>query len=436
LERQQSKRWLPIVITAALTLTGVVVALAQAPESHTSEQPSSYMPVDIHESFSSILSRMSAAKPQIMKRQMALLNERYDLSNRPAQGVTMARRKPIRVGVRVKLPEGMTWEQLAAMSPEEIRERDAWPAGFYPLPHPNHPEGGMVFPKFEIDELKKQEARDLTRFDLDFDLPDHFLPEFPPPIFLTTRPDLGDVSQGKLVTIENYYQLFNGLLNPKQLDGLRLLLTPFPQQQFNQTEDRRSLQPSRGVACFDCHANGHTNGATHLVGDIRPQAFRHRGELAFFVGGDAADLDACRPLLQTMGRQIVHVGGHGMGTSLKMVNNLLLASSMAAFAEGLVLGEALGISQERLFDFLLGTSVVAPYLAIKREKIERGDYAAEFALQWMQKDLHLAAVSAQETGVALPLANAAKETYQLAVRSGYGPEDLSAIYAFLNTQRE
>jgi cytochrome c peroxidase len=129
-----------------------------------------------------------------------------------------------------------------------------------------------------IDEVKKQEGRDLTRYDLDFDIPEHFLPEFPPPIFLTTRPDLGDVSGGKLITIDNYYETFSEILNPKQLEGLRLLVTPFPQQQFNQTEDRRSERPSRGVACFDCHANGHTNGATHLVGDIRPQEFRHRIE--------------------------------------------------------------------------------------------------------------------------------------------------------------
>jgi len=134
----------------------------------------------------------------------------------------------------------------------------------------------MLFPKFHLEEIKKQEGRDLTRFDLDFDLPDHVLPEFPPPIFLTTRPDLGDVSQGKLVTIMNYYELFNGILNPKQLEGLRLLVTPFPQQQFNQTEDRRSEQPSRGVVCFECHVNGHTNASIHLVGDIRPQEFRHR----------------------------------------------------------------------------------------------------------------------------------------------------------------
>jgi cytochrome c peroxidase len=246
---------------------------------HTQEsgkQGSSYAPVDIKEDFATIMARMKAAQPEVMQRQMDLLNERYDLSNRPAQGVTMSRGKPIQEGVRMKLPTGMTWEKLAAMSPDEIRNQDLFPKGFLPLPHPNHPEGGMVFPKFHIEEIKKQEGRDLTRFDLEFDLPDRFLPEFPAPMYLTTRPDLGDVSQGKLVTIDNFYELFNGILNPKQLEGLRLLVTPFPQQQFNQTEDRRTERPSRGVVCFECHANGHTNAATHLVGDIRPQEFRHR----------------------------------------------------------------------------------------------------------------------------------------------------------------
>ena len=236
----------------------------------------SYQPVSIDQPFAAIMAQAVAAKPKAEKEHKALLEERYDMSDRPAQGVTMSGGKAVQEGVRVKLPEGMTWEKLADMSPEEIRDKNLFPKGFYPLPHPKHIEGGMVFPHLEIEELKKQEDRDLTRFDIDFDLPDHLLPEFPPPIYLTTRPDLGDVSQGKLVTIENYYEIFNGILNPKQLEGLRLLLTPFAEQQFNQTEDRRSEKPSRGVACFDCHANGHTNGATHLVGDIRPQAYRHR----------------------------------------------------------------------------------------------------------------------------------------------------------------
>jgi cytochrome c peroxidase len=271
--RQVSKRYLWMMIVT-LSAVGITTRVAYSQES--GHKGSSYAPVDIKEEFAATMARMKKDKPAVMKRQMDLLNERYDLSNRPARGVSMSRGKPVQEGVRAKLPTGVTWEQIGGMSPEEIQAKESFPKGFLPLSHPHHAEGGMVFPKFHIDEIKKQEGRDLTRFDLDFDLPDHFLPEFPAPIYLTTRPDLGDVSEGKLVTIDNYYALFNGVLNPKQLEGLRLLLTPFPQQQFNQTEDRRTERPSRGVTCFECHANGHTNASTHLVGDIRPQEFRHR----------------------------------------------------------------------------------------------------------------------------------------------------------------
>lgn len=259
----------------------VAVALVVATPLLASGQPaapvtSSYMPVDITQTFAGLTAPMRAAKPEVMKRQADLLLLRYDLADRPAPGVTMSRGKPVQAGVRVKLPAGMTWEQLAAMSPGEIRTKDLFPAGFLALPHPKQQEGGMVFPHFVIEQTQKQDDRDLTRVDVDFDLPDHFLPEFPPPLYLTTRPDLGDVSQGRMIALDNYYALFNGILNPKQIEGLRLLLTPFPQQQFNQTEDRRSEHPHLGVACFDCHTNGHTNAATHLAGDTRPQQNRHR----------------------------------------------------------------------------------------------------------------------------------------------------------------
>lgn len=262
---------------------------------------SSYSPVVIKEPFAKTMARMKAAKAEVMQRQMDLLNERYDLSDRPAKDVMMSGGlKAVQEGVRAKLPEGMTWQELAGMTPEEIREKDLWPKGFFPLPHPNHPEGGMVFPKFHIEEIEKQERRDLTRFDLDLDLPDNLLPEFPPPIYLTTRPDLGDVSQGKVITIMNYFELFNGILNPKQIEGLRLLVTPFPQQQFNQTNDRRSELPSRGVTCFDCHVNGHTNAATHLVGDIRPQEFRHRLDIPTLRGVNIQRLFGSQRALKTI----------------------------------------------------------------------------------------------------------------------------------------
>ena len=110
----------------------------------------------------------------------------------------------------------------------------------------------MIFPQLLIDETKKQTERDLTRFDLDFDLPEHFLPEFPPAVFLTTRPDLGDVSQGKLVTNRNFYELFSGILTPKQLNGVRLLTSTFAQQQFNLTDDRRSIIQRHLDTCQPC----------------------------------------------------------------------------------------------------------------------------------------------------------------------------------------
>jgi len=258
---------------SALALVFTVIA------QDAQKKDTSFSPVDGKEPLSSVIARMKAAKAGVMQRQMALLAERYDLSRRVANDVKMTRGKPIPVGPAARLANGVTWDSLAAMSPNEIRDKGVFPKGFLPLPHPNHPEGGMLFPKMMIDELVKMgEGNRLERFDLDFDLPEHFLPEFPPAIFLTTRTDLGDVSQGKVVTLDNLYDLFNGILNPKQLEGFRLLVTQFPQQQFNITEDRRTEKASRGVTCFDCHVNGHTNGATHLIGDIRPQAHRRRIE--------------------------------------------------------------------------------------------------------------------------------------------------------------
>ena len=159
-------------------------------------------------------------------------------------------------------------------------------------------------------------------------------------------------------------------------------------------------------------------------------------KLTFWVGGAEADLESCRPLLESMGNRIIHCGGQGMGASLKMVMNQLIGTVMAAFAEGLVLGESLGLSREVLFEALLGGPAGAPILALKRERIEAGDFKeADFPLRWLQKDLHLATVSAYETGVAMPLTNVAKEIYRLAIREGHGDKDFSAIYDYLARDR-
>jgi cytochrome c peroxidase len=210
-----------------------------------------------------------AERPKVTAAHQKLLEQRYDLKPRPDSSVKMSRGKPLAVGPTARLPKGVTWQNLAQMAPAEIRKRNAFP---YPsLPHPKHASGGMVFPQAQIEMFPR-----LERFDVEFDLPEAFLPEFPPAIFLQTRPELGDVSRGEVVSINNFYRLFKDLLTPVQVDGLQFLVTPFPQEEFNPTDDRKTLQPSLGVACFDCHVNGHTTGQFHLNPDDRPQHRRFR----------------------------------------------------------------------------------------------------------------------------------------------------------------
>ena len=212
--------------------------------------------------------KLGAAKPSVMDGQRKLLESRYNLQARLDPRAKMSRGKPLVVGPTAKL-NGVTWQQIGAMSPDEVRSRNLFP---YPsLPHPLQANGGQVFPKMQIEMFPR-----LERVDVDFDLPEEFLPEFPPAMFLNSRPELGDVSRGEVVSINNYYRLFKDILTPVQLDGLRLLLTPFPQEEFNPTDDRKSQDPSLGVTCLDCHVNGHTTGQFHLTPDNRPQERRFR----------------------------------------------------------------------------------------------------------------------------------------------------------------
>jgi cytochrome c peroxidase len=208
-------------------------------------------------------------KPKIMEDQRQLLEKRYYLEPKLDPKVTMTRGKPLCVGPTARLSKDTTWQDLANQTPEQIRKDGTFP--YPPLPHPKQATGGQVFPPMQIKMFPR-----LQRFDVDFDLPEAFLPEFPPAIFLQSRPELGDVSRGEVVSINNYYRLFKDILTPVQLDGLRLLLTPLPEEEFNPTDDRKSEQPSLGVTCMDCHVNGHSTGQFHLNPDDRPQERRFR----------------------------------------------------------------------------------------------------------------------------------------------------------------
>jgi cytochrome c peroxidase len=216
-----------------------------------------------------IVEKESAARPEVNAAQRRLLESRYNLEPNFDPTVKMSRGKPVPMGPTARLADGTKWEELGKLTPAEIKQRGNFP---YPsLPHPLHTNGGQVFPQMQIDMFPR-----LRRFDVDFDIPDAFLPEFPPAIFLNNRPELGDVSRGQVVTLANFQELFKGILTPVQLEGLRMLLTPLPQEEFNLTDDRKSPLPQMGVACLDCHVNGHTTGQFHLSPDIRPQERRFR----------------------------------------------------------------------------------------------------------------------------------------------------------------
>jgi len=261
--KQQHAFVLGVIIAASIT------ALAA---SSLAEGPPRKPPATASKQFIATMQDLAAARPAISKRANDLLAQRYDLSGKVDPSLRMSGgKKPVPVGPTARL-KGISWDELAALPPDQIKRRGVFP--YLPMTHPLEPGGGgMVFPPSQL-----RSHPELDRVDVGFDIPDAYLPEFPPPLFLTTHPQLGDVSRGQEITVDNYYALLAGVLAPLQLDGLRLLVTTFPTQQFNQTEERVTWESSNGASCFSCHINGHTTGQFHRAPDLRPTPDRTRLE--------------------------------------------------------------------------------------------------------------------------------------------------------------
>ena len=195
--------------------------------------------------------------------------------------------------------------------------------------------------------------------------------------------------------------------------------------------DCSTVNPSFSKRMAQVATNHHIRFIDAPVAGSLTQA--QNAELIFIVGANANDLEDVRPLMEVMGSGINHVGGHGMGASFKMVVNMLLGTSMAAFSEAIALGQSLGIAEEKLLT-LSGSAVVPPYMQGKRTKIDSNTYDADFPLQWMHKDLNLFTTTAYETGVSSMMASIARELFSQAIQAGYGEKDFSAIYAHMNKQ--
>lgn len=209
-------------------------------------------------------------RPELMADVRSYMARRFEFSGRAVEGASMSGGKPVMAGPVARLPEGVaSFEALAAMSPDEIRDAGLFP--YLPLAHPLHSTAHMVFPDAWVAVHPEHE-----RIDVGHDFPDAYLPEYPPPMYLTTHKELGDVTGGREVTLGNYFEIFDGLLTPEQMEGLEALLRPTPTTWFNHTRHRVTREASAGVSCFACHVNGHTNGAFELAPDARPNYARLR----------------------------------------------------------------------------------------------------------------------------------------------------------------
>lgn len=220
--------------------------------------------------FEQWLSFHEKQKPVLMRDVRDYMASRFAFDGKGVPDRTMSGGKPIMQGPVARLGSGVaSFEALASLPAAEIKRRDIFP--YKPLAHPLQSTAHMVFPRTWIAVHPEHE-----RIDVDMDIPEAYLPEFPAPLFLTTHKELGDVTNGREVTLDNYYEIFDGLLSPEQMEGLKELLRPSATTWFNHTDHRITEKPSRGVACFDCHVNGHTNGAFELGPDSRPNMARLR----------------------------------------------------------------------------------------------------------------------------------------------------------------
>ncbi|MEM6262925.1 MAG: NAD(P)-dependent oxidoreductase [Bacteroidota bacterium] len=168
------------------------------------------------------------------------------------------------------------------------------------------------------------------------------------------------------------------------------------------------------------------------VAGTKPHA--ENAELVFFVGGATETLEIVQPLMEMMGKKVLHIGESvEQGASFKMLVNSLLAQSMAVFSETFLLGEKMGLSREFLLKALPGLVVTAPFIQAKVGMIESDLYDVQFPLELMHKDLKLVSKTAEEVGQPLFTAEVVKELYGNAVKGGLGREDFAAIHRHMAT---
>jgi 3-hydroxyisobutyrate dehydrogenase len=186
---------------------------------------------------------------------------------------------------------------------------------------------------------------------------------------------------------------------------------------------------ARGLHPLDAPVSGGTGGAT-------------AGTLTFMVGGDLAAFERARPVLESMGKRVVHCGGPGAGQAAKICNNMILGISMIGVGEAFVLAERLGLSHQALFDVASTSSgqcwsltTYCPVPGPVPTSPANNGYRPGFAADLMLKDLRLAQEAAIASGAATPMGAAAAQLYALFQAAGHGSDDFSGIIQMLRGDR-
>jgi 3-hydroxyisobutyrate dehydrogenase-like beta-hydroxyacid dehydrogenase len=157
------------------------------------------------------------------------------------------------------------------------------------------------------------------------------------------------------------------------------------------------------------------------------------GNLSFIVSGPSETLDRVEPVIRAIGPTVHHVGDGEQARIVKLAINLMIAGIVQLMSEALVLGEASGVSRAALLE-VMGTSAVgAPLVKYKTEPLLRGDYAATFTTELMEKDIDLALGAAEKAGVELPVTTELKGLLRGAIEAGYGNDDFMALFPFLQS---
>lgn len=179
---------------------------------------------------------------------------------------------------------------------------------------------------------------------------------------------------------------------------------------------------ARGLAYLDAPVAGSVPQATS-------------GELVFMVGGDETALAAAQPLLNVMGRQAIHIGPSGHGATIKLINNMLSAVMNTALAEAVMVARAAGLDPEPVTQLLNEGPAGSRLTRTKLPKVFQRDFAPQFQLGLMEKDMRYFIALAQDLDRPVPLASLARSQLQAARVAGFGELDVSAVYYQVTGER-